>query len=64
VPPPEFEIEIVCGAGTVPPTVYVKLACAVEREIDGGVGWAITVSLTATVCGLFDAVDEATVIAP
>ena len=26
VPPPEFEIEIVCGAGSALPAVYVKLA--------------------------------------
>lgn len=47
VPPPEFEIEIDCGAGAAPPTVYVKFAWLVESEIEGAAArGAATVRVT------------------
>jgi hypothetical protein len=45
-PPPEFEIDIDCGAGVAPPVTYAKCAWLVESEIEGG--GAVTVRVTDT----------------
>jgi hypothetical protein len=47
VPPPEVEIDIDCGEGAAPPTVYVNVAWLVESEIEGATGeGAVAVRVT------------------
>ena len=63
VPPPALVKLAVWEAGVLPPRVYEKLILADESDIEGGCV-AVTVSTTATVCGLFAAPGAVTVIVP
>ena len=61
VPPPEFEIVMDWAGGRALPATYENLSCVIESDRVGG---AVTVSVTDTVCGLFDAPAAVIVIAP
>jgi hypothetical protein len=57
--PPPAVTPTVCAAGAEPPSAAVKL-----KTLVSSVSGAVTVSVTDTVCGLFDATAELTVTVP